>query len=58
MSIEDEILEIFEEIDFLEKELEGLLLETGTLSEIQRLAIWTNLNRIKFLKKRINELLK
>ena len=58
MSIEDEILEIFEEIDFLEKELEGLLLETGTLSEIQRLAIWTNLNRIKFLRKRINELLK
>jgi len=56
MTEEQEIKEILEEIRFLKSQLDELLLESGVWTARKRLAVWTNINRVKKLNERLEEL--
>jgi len=53
MSKNRRIQEIEEEINFLTAEIEAILLDSGIWTSRQRLAFWTNLNRVRTLKKEL-----
>ena len=50
MTREELIKDYLEDIAFYEMQLDKLLAKTGILSELDRLAIWTNINKIKELR--------
>lgn len=56
MSKAQRIKEIEEEVDFLTAEIEDILLDSGIWTSRQRLAFWTNLSRVKALKRELIEL--
>ncbi|MEM6319451.1 MAG: hypothetical protein AAF960_17400 [Bacteroidota bacterium] len=56
MSKKQRIQELEEEIDFLTNEIKVILLDSGIWTARQRLAFWTNLNRVKMLKRELIEL--
>ena len=58
MTKEQRIHEIEEEINFLTTEIEAMLLDSGIWTSQQRLVFWTNLNRVKALKRELIELKK
>lgn len=55
---EERIEEIEQEINFLTEEIEDNLLNSGMWTRLDRLAFWTNFNRIKKLKRQLIELKK
>ena len=56
MSKHRRILEIKEKIDFLTKEIEEILLRSGTWTILERLAVRTNIRRIEALEQELLEL--
>ena len=55
---EELIKDCIEDIAFYEMQLNKLLAKSGVLTDIDRLAIWTNINKIKELRQKIAELMK
>jgi len=56
MSREELLQEYGTEIQFLERQIIDLLLESGVLIESKRMAIRINLARIKYLKSKIQKI--
>lgn len=56
MTDAERIKEIEEEINFLTIEIEENLLNSGVWSQLDRLAFWTNINRIRKLKQQLLDL--
>jgi len=57
MTREELINDYLQDIAFYEMQLGELLAKSGVLTDIDRLAIWTNINKIKELREKIAELM-